>query len=123
MHRTARFTAGVGVVATAALVTILLVGWFVFADTPFGSRFSFQPYATPVALGIVIIFLLISQLALAAIPLVAYLFVRSYRFVSREVRRLLPEGQPLLAMPPPDDVGVLLITGLAEGHRLASEAH
>ena len=203
MHRTARFTAGVAVVATAALVTILLLGWFLFADTPFGSLFfflswvigattflsilflpwypvaevrsppdpvlahlalqlrvarhhvaqdprrpvltvkvdsvtavkirvrptadgsrvSFQPYATPAGLFVMLILLLTTEAALLALPVTAYLFFRSYRFVAREVRRLLSEGQPLPALPAPDDVGVLLITGLAEGHRLASEAH
>ena len=57
MHRTARFTAGVAVVATAALVTILLLGWFLFADTPFGSLFFFLSWVIGATAFLSILFL------------------------------------------------------------------
>ncbi|TLZ64236.1 MAG: hypothetical protein E6K16_04400 [Methanobacteriota archaeon] len=91
--------------------------------TPEGSRVSFQPFLTPVGLGLLVFLLIFPEFALLAFPVTAYIFIRTYRFVSRGVRPLLPPGEPLPAEPAPDDVGVLLITGLAEGHRLASDAY
>jgi len=88
-----------------------------------GSRVSFQPFPTPTGLGILLVLLILPEIALFSFPVTAYLFFRTHRFVSRTVRPLLPPGEPLPAEPVPDDIGVLLVTGLAEGHRLASEAY
>lgn len=87
-----------------------------------GSQLLYQPYATPSGWGTLITLLVLvwtSVLGIVAIVLVAW---KARRFATGPLASLVGAVDSL-PPPPSDDIRVLLVDGLSEGHRLASEAY
>ena len=88
-----------------------------------GADLFYQPYATPAGWSILMILFFLWTFAIISVPIVLYIFVRSWEFVRFQIAPFTAPG----AMPPvppiPTEVQALLIASLSEGHRLASEAY
>src|SRR5437867_3145025 len=87
-----------------------------------GSRVTFRMDFTPTGLFVVVLLFLLTPLGGLGIPVILAVFAAVRRFARRDVAPLLPAAGPLPARRP-DEVQDLLVSGLAEGHRLAAEAY
>ena len=83
-----------------------------------GTDVYLQPYPTPA--GWMILFFLWSLLTL---PIVLFILMRAREFARDRIASLTDPGAHLAAPSGPTEVRALLIDGLSEGHRLASEAY
>ena len=86
-----------------------------------GSELRYQPYATSSGWGTLITLIVLvwtSVIGIVAIALVAW---KGRRFARERLAALVVAVDSL--PPPSDDIRVLLVDGLSEGHRLASEAY
>jgi len=88
-----------------------------------GSETLYQAFATSSGWGTLIFLLVIVWTAVAAFPLIAYLWYRASSFATRRAGPLLEDASALREIPRPDDIAAALLEGLAEGHRLASDAY
>ena len=84
---------------------------------------TWKAYATPGAWGTVATLIVLAWTAMAAIPVVVYLYFRAAAFVRKQLLSMIPADGAIPASFHPDDISVLLVAGLAEGHRLAEEAY
>ncbi len=86
------------------------------------SRISYQAYATPAGWGTLITLIVLVWGAPASLGAILYAFRKARRFARRVVVPLVREAESA-SLPPEDEVRTMLISGLSEGHRLASEAY
>ncbi len=82
-----------------------------------------QPYATPAGWGAIIILFWLWSLPLLTLPIVLFFLMRAREFARDRIASLTSLGGQLAAPSDPTEVRALLIDGLSEGHRLASEAY
>lgn len=84
---------------------------------------TFQPDLTKSGWGTMIFLLVSLFMGLIALGMAVYFFLRARQFARRGVVPLLPGATARTPGPPTDEVGVLLVTGLSEAHRLARDAY
>lgn len=87
-----------------------------------GSELRYQPYATPSGWGTLITLLILAWTSLIGAVAVFYVERKARRFARDRLGALVTAADSL-PPPPPDDIRVLLVHSLSEGHRIASEAY
>ncbi len=87
-----------------------------------GSRISYQAYATPTGWGTLITLIVLVWGAPASLGAILYVFRKARNFARGVVVPLVREAESA-PHPPEDEVRTMLLSGLSEGHRLASEAY
>lgn len=87
-----------------------------------GSRIAWQAYATPAGWGTLATLIVLVWGAPASLGVILYVFRKGRRFARDVVIPLVRESESA-ALPREDEVRTMLISGLSEGHRLASESY
>lgn len=87
-----------------------------------GSELRYQTYATSSGWGTIITLIVLFWTSLIGVAVVVYVEHKARRFAKDRLRALVTAADSL-PPPPADDIRVLLVHGLSEGHRLASEAY
>ena len=87
-----------------------------------GSEISWQAYATPAGWGTLITLVVLVWGAPASLGAILYVFRKARKFAHDAVIPLVREAESS-GPPHEDDVRRMLISGLSEAHRLASEAY
>ncbi len=87
-----------------------------------GSEVRYQAYATSSGWGTLITLIVLVWTSLIGVVAVVYVEHKARRFARSRLGALVTAVDSL-PPPPADDIRVLLVHGLSEGHRLASEAH
>jgi len=88
-----------------------------------GTDVYFQPYATPAGWSFIIISFFLWSLAFLAVPLILFIFMEARGFARDRIASLTTGGAQPPAPLAATEVKALLIDGLSEGNRLASEAY
>jgi hypothetical protein len=90
---------------------------------PEGTALSYTVYATPAGWSLImIVFILLYQLVMFTAPAVLYILLQVRGFVRERVLPLVASGGLPPFATPGGDVRTVLIEGLSEGYRIASEA-
>ncbi len=87
-----------------------------------GSELRYQAYATPSGWGTLITLIVLVWTSPIGVAVVVYVERKAQRF-ARDRLGVLVTAADSLPPPPADDIRVLLVHGLSEGHRLASDAY
>lgn len=91
--------------------------------TTSGTDILFRAYATPSGWGAIMFLIVLAWTSVLAIPVIAYVWSRSWSFAVRRLPGHLEAVPRSLEALRRDEIAVALLTGLAEGHRLAEEAY
>ncbi len=95
---------------------------FRILSLPDGSEIRYQPYATSSGWGTLITLIVLVWTSLIGLLMVVYVERKVRRF-ARDRLGAVVTGVDSLPPPSLDDIRVLLVHGLSEGHRLASDAY
>ncbi len=87
-----------------------------------GSEIRYQPYATSSGWGTLITLIVLMWTSLIGLIAIVHVEHKARRFARDRLRGIVT-GVDSLPPPSPDDIRVLLVHGLSEGHRLASDAY
>lgn len=87
-----------------------------------GSELQYQAYATPSGWGTLITLIVLVWTSLIGVLVVVYVGHKAGRFARDRLSALVTAADNL-PPPPADDIRVLLVHSLSEGHRLASDAY
>lgn len=93
-----------------------------FLPLPGGSEMRYQPYATSSGWGTLITLIVLVWTSLIGLLTVVYVERKARRF-ARDRLAAIVTGVDSLPPPSTEDIRVLLVHGLSEGHRLASDAY
>lgn len=95
---------------------------FRISPTSGGSELRWQAYATSSGWGTLITLIVLVWTAVIGVVAMIYVEHKARRFARDRLSALVTAADSL-PPPPADDIRVLLVHGLSEGHRLASEAY
>ena len=91
--------------------------------SPEGSEISYRADATTPAWGTLITLIVLAWTSFAAVPAAVYVFWRSWRFARRDIAQLLALAATGPVVSRADEIRNMVVGGLAEADRLASEAY